>query len=353
VEDPHTDVALVREGSRYDSVSSALRAIEDRIDLGGVQRLLIKPNFVSVERQLASTHADAVRAVLDFVRARYDGPVIVAEGAAVSPTLEGFDRFGYESLVDTYDVELLDLNADEPVPLQVYDRDFRPITVYVARTAVDADYRIAVGPPKTHDVVIVTLSIKNMVMGVLVNPRVAGASAGLFDVAQCLARLIPHRWRYSASAERFKAAVLGSRFGSSKMAMHQGVRAINLNLAMIAPHVWPDLAVIDGWSAMEGEGPSKGEEVEWRVTIAGPDPLAVDTLTAHLMGFDPENVGYLHHCRDLDLGVGEVSRINVVGDVNLRDVRRSFAPHPTYEDQLDWHIEDSGRYLQPAPKGEN
>ena len=350
MEEPHACVALVRGDSRYGSVSAALRAVEDRIDLGDVQRLLIKPNFVSVERQLASTHVDAVRAVLDFVRARYDGSIVVAEGAAVAPTSEGFRRFGYDSLVDMYGVELLDLNADESVPVQVYDRRLRPITVYLARTAVEADYRITVGPPKTHDVVIVTLSIKNMVMGALVNPRVTSDGGALFAVAQWLARLIPHPWRHSASVERLKAAILGSRFGSSKMAMHQGVRVINLNLAMVAPHVWPDLAVIDGWSGMEGEGPSAGDEVEWRVALAGPDPLAVDTLTTELMGFDPENVGYLQYCRDLDLGVGEVSRINVVGDISSGNVEGAFEPHPTYEDQLDWPVKDARRYLQSAPE---
>lgn len=106
--------------------------------------------------------------------------------------------------------------------------------------------------------------------------------------------------------------ILGSRWGSSKMAMHQGVPIINLNLAMVAPHVWPHLAVIDGWRGMEGEGPSAGEPVEWGAALAGTDPLAVDTLTTELMGFDPEDVGYLQYRRELDLGVGVMKRARCV-----------------------------------------
>ena len=106
MEDASARDALVRGDSRYDGVARALRTLEDSVDPGDAQRLLIKPNFVSVERQLAATQVDAVRAVLGFVRARYDGAV------------------------------------------PVYDRRLRPLTVSLARTVVEADYRIAIGPPR-------------------------------------------------------------------------------------------------------------------------------------------------------------------------------------------------------------
>lgn len=352
MEEAETRVALVRGDSRYDGVARALRTIEDSIDLEDVRRLLIKPNFVSVERQLAATHVDAVRAVLDFVRARYDGAVTVAEGAAVSPTGEGFRRFGYESLVDRYDVDLVDLNADETVAVRIYNRRLRPLTVDLARTAVEADYRISVGPPKTHDVVIVTLSIKNMVMGALVNPGVAGNGGGVLSRTRSVARLIPDWMRRSGAVEWLKGAILGSTWGSSKMAMHQGMRAINLNLAMVAPHVWPHLAVVDGWHGMEGEGPSDGDGVEWRVALAGADSLAVDAVTTELMGFDAERVGYLQYCGELGLGIGALEGIDLTGNIAPADVQKSFKAHPTYGNQLDWCIQGVEQYLVPAPRGE-
>jgi uncharacterized protein (DUF362 family) len=333
-------------------VARALRTIEDSIDLEDVRRLLIKPNFVSVERQLAATHVDAVRAVLDFVRARYDGAVTVAEGAAVSPTTEGFRRFGYESLVDRYGIDFVDLNADETVAVQIYDRRLRPLIVHLARTAVEADYRISVGPPKTHDVVIVTLSIKNMVMGALVNPGVVGSGGGALSIARPIARLIPDWLRRSGAVEWLKGRILGSTWGSSKMAMHQGIRAINLDLAMVAAHVWAHLAVVDGWRGMEGEGPSEGDGVEWRVALAGVDPLAVDVATTDLMGFDAERVGYLQYCRELGLGTGALEGIDLTGNIAPADVRKSFKAHPTYENQLGWCMQGVERYLEPAPRGE-
>ena len=340
--------ALVRGDDRYGNVAASLASIADQVRLDDVRRVLVRPNFVSTDCQLAATHVDAIRAVLDFVRAHcgYDGSIVVAEGAAMSATWEGFRNFGYEPLVAEYGVELVDLNGDETTPAQIYDRRLRPLTVRLARTIVEADYRISVGPPKTHDGVIVTLSIKNMVMGSLVNPRAVQSGGGVPGIAQRVARLAPKWVWQSGLAEWGKGTFLGRPGGSSKMAMHQGFPVMNLNLALVAPHVWPHLAVIDGWQGMEGEGPGMGDPVAWRVALAGTDPLAVDVLTAHLMGFDLEQVGYLQYCRQLRLGVGDVEGIEVVGNVACEDVRRSFAPHPTYRRQLDWQLDGVERYLK-------
>ena len=342
---PSRTVALVGGESRYESVAAALASIEEQIELGAARCVLVKPNFVSVNCQLAATHVDAVRATLDFVRARYTGRIVVAEGAALSPTREGFGNYGYEPLVEEYGVELVDLNSDETAPVQIYNRRLRPLTVYLARTAIEADYRISVGPPKTHDMVIVTLSIKNMVMGSLVNPRAVQRGGGAPGLVRGMAHLLPRRVRQSDLAEWVKGALMGPPAGSSKMAMHQGCPVINLNLALVARHVWPHLAVIDGWRGMEGDGPGAGDPVDWRIAIAGTDPLAADALAAHLMGFAPEQVGYLEYCRQLGLGVGEVKEIEVTGNVAPEEAKRPFAPHPTYQRQLAWRLNGVERYL--------
>jgi uncharacterized protein (DUF362 family) len=350
-----SSVALVRGESRYENVIAVLSNLPGGLGLEGTRRVLIKPNFVSTTNQAASTHVDAVRAVIEFVRARYDGPIVVGEGAAVSPTSEGFRNFCYESLVDAYaagaGVELVDLNADGVVPVQILDRRLRPKTVYLARTAVeDGVYRISVGIPKTHDCVVVTLAIKNMVMGTLVNPRAVYHGGGMPGLARWAGYLMPRRLRQSALAEWVKGVLLGRLDGSSKMAMHQGLPAMNVNLALVAARVWPHLAVIDGWQGMEGDGPGAGDPVDWGVALASTDPLAADALAAHLMGFDPERVGYLRYCGLMGLGVGALDRIDVVGNAAPGDVRRPFKPHPTYQHQLQYQLEGAERYLERAKK---
>ena len=347
-ESGRSTVSLARGESRHQTVSAALASIQHDVILDGAQHVLIKPNFVNTRRQVAATHVDAVRAVLELVRSRYDGRITIGEGPAASPAGAAFDAYGYRDVAAQYEASLVDLNADETVPIRVCDRRMRPMTLYLARSVVDADYRIAVGPPKTHDTVIVTLSIKNMVMGALVNPRALGQNGRALHVTDSLIGLVPVWLQHSRLAEAARRFIARPPRGSSKMAMHQSIPVINLNLAMIAGSVWPHLAVIDGWQGMEGAGPSMGDPVEWRVALAGTDALSVDVLTAHLMGFDPEKVGYLEYCRQLGLGRGDLRHIDVVGEIGSADVRRSFVPHPALERQLAWHAEGVEKHLQPC-----
>jgi uncharacterized protein (DUF362 family) len=328
-------------------VTAALEAISGQVSLTGVRRVLIKPNFVSTTDQAASTHVDAVRAIVEFVRARYDGPIVVGEGAAVSPTWDGFRNFGYEPLIDEYGVTLVDLNTDDVVPVQIFNRWFRPKMVCLARSAVEPGvFRISVGSPKTHDCVIVTLAIKNMVMGALVNPRAIHHGGGTPGLARWAGYLMPRWLRQSVLAEWAKGALLSGPDGSSKMAMHQGLRAMNVDLALVAARVWPHVAVLDGWQGMEGDGPASGDLVDWGIALASTDSLAADVFTTHLMGFEPERVGYLQYCGRMGLGVGVLDQIDVVGNAAPEQVRRPFKPHSTYRRQLRWHLEGVGRYLQ-------
>jgi uncharacterized protein (DUF362 family) len=348
-----SQVAIVQCGDRYDNVCQALARISGGIDLAGKQRVLIKPNFVVTHNPLAATHVDAVRAVLDFVRQGYDGPITIAEGPSVQSAAEGFAMFGYESLVESHGVTLADLNHDEPVPVDVYDWRLRPLRLQLARSVVDSDFRISIGPPKTHDAVIVTLSLKNMIMGSLISRFThahAPSNGGGFDIgaiSKVLWRLVPLWVRHLPPAEWLTFRAMSTLEPSDKMKMHQSYPVINLNLALIAPMVRPHLSVIDGFEAMEGNGPSEGDAVPWRIALASTDALAADVTTATLMGFDPDDVGYLHYCKVMGLGAGDLDQIQIVGNTTMDDCARRFRPHDTIHRQRRWQLSDAERYLQP------
>jgi hypothetical protein len=53
------------------------------------------------------------------------------------------------------------------------------------------------------------------------------------------------------------------------------------------------------------------------------------------MGFDPKEIGYLHHAIADGLGEGSLDRIRILGD-HLEDCVRPFEPHPNYQRQRDW-----------------
>jgi uncharacterized protein (DUF362 family) len=345
-----TTVAVTCGAGRYANIAEALRLIQNQVDLRGRQAVLIKPNCVSVTARLASTHREALHAVLAFVRRAYDGPLTIAEGAATVNTWDAFERLDYCSLAKTYDARLVDLNADAVVPVPVYDRRLQRKTLHLARTVVDSDFRISVCSPKTHDTVLVTLSLKNMIMGALPNRLLAQRSQGrvtprfgsgrLASVVQRARQLARTPWRLQMIRMRLR---IGS--ASDKVSMHQGIPVINLNLALLASWVRPHLAVVDGFAGMDGEGPVLGDAVDWRIALAGTDALAVDCLTTHLMGLDPAEVGYLNYCARLGYGVHQIDAMDVVGHADLQSLRRTFRLHSGHVAQRRWHLAAAERYL--------
>ncbi|OGO04023.1 MAG: hypothetical protein A2Y73_01400 [Chloroflexi bacterium RBG_13_56_8] len=293
-------VALMKGDDRYQNVLQALEAIQDDIDLTGKRRVVVKPNFVSVYIPQATTHVDAVRAVLDFLKARGVTGVTLAEGPASGTLQKGIRSYGYQPLIDAYHLRTVDLNEDDPVEIEVYDDKLRSMRLPVARTLVESDYRISVGPPKTHDTVVATLSLKNLAVG----------------------------------------SIIGR-----KRRVHQGYPGINLNLYKLAYHVAPHLSVIDGFRAMEGNGPVNGRPVDWKIAIASADFLAADSLGAQLMGFTLEEIGYLYYCQLKGLGQGNREEMELVGNASFDEVRRKFQPHHSYHSQLNWKIPQVEQYL--------
>ena len=285
-------IALVTGEDRFANCTRALDLVADTIDLSGKSRILIKPNFVSTTRQLAATHVEAVRAVVAFLRARTSCSIAVGESAAEGSAADGYRNFGYLPLKDQYGVELIDFDQYDTVEVEGLDQRGRRVTFHAARPAIESDFRVSVCPPKTHNEVIVTLSLKNMIVGSL----------------------------------------------RPKSSIHGGPKGTNLNLYALTRFLAPHLSVIDGFEGMEGDGPTDGSAVRLRTALAGTDFLAVDAIMARIMGFDVDTIGYLHYCRTKCLGVGDVKDIDIRGERLDAVAGRSFRPHDGYEHQLDWHI---------------
>ncbi len=291
-------VALVRSEGHYEGVSKALKLIEDQVitPLRNAKSILIKPNFVSVRVELSATPVDAVRAVLDFIRGVVgDREILIAEGPAAGSCAEGLRNYGYLSLREEYNVEFMDLNEDpEYEVIEVYDRELkRTVKVRISRTVMESDFRISICRPKTHDTVITTLTIKNMVVGAILD--------------------------------------------GDKPKIHQGYLPINLTLALLATMLMPHLAIIDGYVAMEGDGPVHGDPKPWGIAAAGMNPLEVDALVAWLMGFNPYDVGYLYYLHELGYGELELSKIRVLGE-DPQGLRVKFRPHRSISEQMSWKL---------------
>lgn len=333
-------MALVKGDDRYANIRKALELIQEDIHLEGARKILVKPNLISIARPLATTHIDAVRALLDFLRQRTSSQIIIGEGSGMGApnTMKGFRHLGYFDLGPQYNVRFVDLNRDEEVPARILDSQLRPLTAMLAKSAVDADYRISICPPKTHDCVIITASLKNMLVGSLVRKENA-LTAKLSILANLIELKVPAFFLPRRLAARWIR--MG---GNNKLKIHQGLPAMNLNLYKLAKIIPPHLSVIDGFEAMEGKGPTEGERVDLRIALASTDFVACDSVAARLMGFDPSQIGYLAYCHQGGLGEGDISKIDIIGE-SIESCARPFRPHPSFQRQLEWHIPDVENYL--------
>lgn len=306
-----SSVGLTTGDNRADLAFRALQPFSKQVkEAIGRKRVVIKPNNVSINIPLASTHADTLEGILEFLKSIGKlQNVIIAESAANGPTFEGFSNFNYNRLADKYKVKLVDLDQELYDTMYVFDeKDFRPHAVRMSRILLDPDaYIISSARMKTHDRVIATLSLKNIVFGAPIKD--AGFTYGKDR---------------KPGAKIDKPIVHGS-----------GFRGINYNLYSLARQLHPHLAVIDGFEGMEGQGPNSGTPVDHRICIASTDWLAADRVGIELMGIDFAKVGYLNFCADAGLGVADLSKINVIGE-KITDHIKTYQLSKNIDAQLVW-----------------
>ena len=304
-------VALTTGDNRADMAFRALQPFSKEIAQAiGNRRIILKPNNVNINVPLASTHADTMEGILEFLKSiGKTENIIIAESAANGPTLDGFKNFGYFRLADKYGVKLVDLDQEPFDIIYVFDeKDFRPHAVRMSHLMLDpGSFIVSVARMKTHDRVFATLSLKNIVFGSPVKDQ-----------------------GFTFGASRKKGTT------SDKSIMHGGgFRGINYNLYAMSRQLHPHLAVIDGFEGMEGNGPNDGTPVDHRVCVAGLDWLAADRVGIELMGIDFANVGYMNFCNQTGLGTADLNKIQIIGE-SINDHRKSYKLSDNNKDQLIW-----------------
>ena len=288
-------VSLVSGPDRTSTVSEALDLIADQVEIPD-RPVLIKPNFVSVNVPLCATHVDAVRSTLAFLKDKGVESFTIAAGPAIGTADEGFDNYGYRPLADEFDVAWLDLNRDDTVTVPAFDDDLNAQYLNMSRTMAES-YVVSVTRTKTHNNVVVTLGLKNILVGTLVGR-------------------------------------------AEKQKIHQGSRAINLTLAKMAQHVAPDLTVLDGTEGMQGNGPVSGDPIDSRITLASAHSIAADVVGLQAMGYRLDQVGYLRYA--MELRRLTLDDIEVVGE-RIEDVQIDFRPHDNIAGQLTWPVDGDWR----------
>jgi len=96
---------------------------------------------------------------------------------------------------------------------------------------------------------------------------------------------------------------------------HSVIHETLVDLLQIQKEIHPGLfAVMDGTFAGDGPGPRAMRIHTKNVILASADQVAIDSVAAGLMGFDPMSLKKIRLGHEMGLGVGNPSEIEIVGD---------------------------------------
>jgi uncharacterized protein (DUF362 family) len=313
VEGAHADVvSIVRiKKGKIDA------AVEEAIDLlGGVravtagkQKIMLKPNLVFDDVR-ATTKPIVVETLARLLKSA-GKEVSIGEGSGgaggfnvVGATVfrtkrrelieamqrHVFEKLGYASLAKQLDLPLVNLHAGHmvtvPVPGGLAYRELQ-----LQHSLTEIDLLCSVPMMKTHAIATVTLGMKNLV----------GLYAGTV-------------YGTLRSAVHNHAADLGSPGVAYEIL--DMVRANKLGLV-----------VVDGSTAMEGNGPNSGPLVAMDLIIAGTNPLATDMVASAAMGIEPHEVPTFVWANRIGMRPTGLHNIEIRG-APLESVRRRFLrPH--------------------------
>ncbi len=255
----------------YDT-GRVFEAVKKCVDLaGGITayvrpntKVLIKPNLLSARlpEEGVDTHPEVVRAVVRLVKGVGAIPIIGDSPGGYGFNIEEiFEKSGMRRIASEEGAELVKFTSSKFV-------DGIPFTRYI----FDCDSVISVPKLKTHCITVLTAGIKNMY----------GTVVGLNKV-ECHSK---------APKEEDFVKIVSKVYSIAK----------------------PKLTVVDGITAMEGDGPSSGDLRKMNLVMAGADAVAVDSVISAILGLSPMDILLTKEAYNAGLGEADLSRIELAGD---------------------------------------
>ena len=96
---------------------------------------------------------------------------------------------------------------------------------------------------------------------------------------------------------------------------HKYMHEVLVDLMLMQKELHPNiLAVMDGTVCGDGAGPRTMTPHGKNLILASSDSVAIDSIAARLMGFDPMSIPYLRMCHERGLGVAEFDEIEILGE---------------------------------------
>ena len=263
------------EGYAPDQMAEALGRL--LAPLGGIahyvrpgQKVLLKPNMLAARlpEEAVTTHPSLVACVVRAVVAA-GGEALVGDSPGAGSMARVGKKSGIREAVEAAGGRMTEFDETSVVE---GSGTFRRLEL--ARTYCEADVVINLPKLKTHEMMTLTCGVKN-----LFGTVVGAAKAGLHLTA-------------GRSRELFAGLLL--------------------EIAQARPVA---LTIVDGITAMEGNGPNSGTPRSLGLLLAGENPVAVDTVVGRIAGIPPELLPVEQEARRRGLPGAEFDQIQLCGDL--------------------------------------
>jgi uncharacterized protein (DUF362 family) len=130
---------------------------------------------------------------------------------------------------------------------------------------------------------------------------------------------------YTGTTGAMKNA-FGGLLNTKRHYTHTWIHETLVDLLAIQKEIHSGLfAVMDGTVAGAGPGPRTMTPHLKDVILASGDQVAIDAVSASMMGFDPMKLDYIRLATERGLGTGILSEIEIVGDADAAQERWNFS----------------------------
>lgn len=280
-----------------DRVRAALRQCLD--PLGGMtafvssgNRVLLKPNLLMGKPPESGvcTHPVIVRAVAEEIM-EAGGIPFLGDSPAVESLHGALRRSGIMAEVKALDIQMVSFRTPVKVPVPE-EGVYR--SVFVANEALGFDLIVNLPRFKTHGMMTLTLAVKNM-FGTVVGVAKSGWHLQTADQA-CFADLLLDIWNALS----------------------------------------PGLNILDGITAMEGNGPGSGDPLDLGLILASPSALALDQIAGEIAGVPLKKHPVLYRALVRGMEGSEPGHVRVTG-ADIGEVARKFVL-PSSVSKVDYKL---------------
>lgn len=276
------DIGIARNNDESTAINEALNLIQADNLINSNDVVVITPNWVQPQNPNTGdvVGPESLRTIIKFAKKNNPRRIVVATGSAGKSTVEVMKEVGYEKVIQEECVEFIDVNHGPFTRINLNHNS--PSATNLNKLFEEMTFLISFAQLKIHNEATMSAAIKNIALG----------------------------WPPTEEHGHPK----------KNLGIHNDLHGF---IRAMAEKVKIDLSIISANPAMVGTGPHGGVARHTGIVISGTDPVAADTVAARLLGFKAQAVHYLWELKNLNIGIGEVDKMNIKG-LELKEAEKLF-----------------------------